>query len=729
MVGTDNAEKSRLLCRFLSELRLAEGKIAAFITDFSSRPGRAVPQLGGFFLTPAHSGRILGDVIPGAKPKVRENGAGTPGYWAKKVCFYLLTAMICAAATFGIAGSGLRDALHMRTLKAELSSLLADEPTMENQYMALSKLRRSYHYLQGTVKSPGRLIFGADKARKKVRDAYIAASEQVMIVPAAKYLESSVARQSQGRAGELTAETHQSLYNDFKTYLLLTGGDKVNMDDAAPIAEIFERALKSSSSQRYRPPDDKIVKDNVGTVIKFAADGHYQDRADKSVVQAARLMLAAAPRADVLYASVMDQLHARHRNVPIDQIAGKNELLRYSRDISALYTRDVWEQTVYAELINVSKDPFKADWVMGPVRAHTDETTLLSELVSLYSDDLCRRWLDFIRNIHVGLPSDIPSLARDLERLSSRNSETRRMLTVVCSLATQQAADLTRSPPSSASISAIKGQITNVSNRLRGNGRGLTHDAHDPFADARKVFGALDTFLTGGGFDDYIGTISALSESLKECDDRGVFASTFVSRGDDPIKISRRGLARACASMPPALSAALKRVLESPLDITAGLLARKISTEIEESWQAEIVTHFNARLAPRNPFNKNGADLSWNDFEEFFHPKNGILWKYQEKNLRGLMERTPKGWERVPARSMSIRISVDDEVIRACNRAEKIAGNFFRNDGVPKRQHSTFYPFISPRNTALSPAQSGSEAMSGEMAMRGFAVPKKVLRD
>jgi len=729
MVSTDNTEKNRALCRFLAGLRTAEGRIAAFFTEFFACSARVSPRLGGFFLTPAHSGRILGGIIPQAEFRIKKAQAGTPAYRFRSFCFYLLMTILCAAAVFGIAGSGLRDALHMRTLRGGLLSLLDDDPAIENQYMALERLRLSYDYLQGTVKSPGRLIFGTGKVCEKIRDAYIAASGQVMVAPAAKYLESSLTKPNQRRPGEMTAEEHRLLYNDLKTYLLLTGGSKVDADEIAGIAETFELSLKKSPGERYRSLHEQIVRGNINTVIKFAADGRYPNRADKNAVQAARLKLAAAPRAGVLYTSVMDKLHAQRRAVPIVQIIGVSELLRYGRDVSALYTREGWEQSVRAELINASKAQPKAGWVMGGAGVLADEAMLLGELVSLYSDDLSRRWLDFIRNVYVSLPADIPSIARDLERLSSRNSETGRMLRAACSLAMQSPDDLTlpQSPP--VSVGAIKGQIASVSNKLRGNTSSLTHDIRDPFIDAGKTFGPLETFLSGGGFDGYTGAMSGLSESLRQCGERGAFASTFTSRGDDPIKISRDRLTKAYAAMPAPLSAALRRVLESPLDITAGILAGKISAEIEESWNAEVAAHFNAGLAPRNPFNRSGADLSWVDFEEFFKPGSGMLWAYQEKNLAGLIERTPKGWVRTPARSQSVRVSVNDDVISAYNRAEKVAAHFFRPDGAPKRPFNTFYPFIPAGTAARSPAQSNAEAMSSEMAMRGFSVPKKVLRD
>jgi len=715
MLESDSVDTNRRLCRFQATILLAEAQISALLTEFFKRPGRAAPHFRGFFLTSTDSGSVLDGVIPRAKFKIREAGAGTPGYLAKKISFHALMATICAIITFGIAGSGLRDALHMRTLKKELSTVLEDDSTIENQYAALEKLRMSHNYLQGTIKSPGRLLFGTGKARGKIMGAYIAASEQMIVKPVFQYLEASVAGQSQGRAGE---EEHKSLYGDLKAYLLLTGGNNVKAGDIAPIAETIEHSLKEMQGARYRSLDKKVVGANINAVIKLAAEGRYQGRADPKIVSAARQKLAAAPRADAVYAAAMSKLLQTQRGtVPIAQIVGQSESLRYSRDISVLYTRGGWEQAVYEELVNAAKDPFMADWVMGPVKTRADEAKLLPELVTLYSDDLCRHWLDFIRNVHVSLPADIPSLSRGLERLSSRNSETGRMLAAVCSLATQPPAGLAmpQTPPMSAG--AIKEQIANVSNKLRGSAGGPVHGAPDPFAEARKIFGALDTFLSGGGFDEYTGTINALSQKLKQCDDLGSFAPVFLSRGDDPIKTSRNTLTKAYAAMPPATSAAIKRALESPLDVTAGILTPKISAELEESWNAEAASPFHGRLAQMNPFNKNGADLSWSDFEEFFKPKSGALWKYRENNLAGLMERTPKGWERTPARSLSMRISVNDDVINTYNRAEKITAIFFKADGTAKRQNNTFYPFTSH-----------APSSENETAMREFTVPGKVLR-
>ena len=59
------------------------------------------------------------------------------------------------------------------------------------------------------------------------------------------------------------------------------------------------------------------------------------------------------------------------------------------------------------------------------------------------------------------------------------------------------------------------------------------------------------------------------------------------------------------------------------------------------------------------------------------------------------MERTPRGWENVSQRSLSLRLPVSEEALRCCNRAEKIANAFFTRNGSPRPQEAAFYPFAS----------------------------------
>ena len=442
------------------------------------------------------------------------------------------------------------------------------------------------------------------------------------------------------------------------------------------------------------------MQENIRAVIRFAADGLLSAPPNERVITAARDKLARSPRAETIYAATMESLRVPPRTVPTSRIIGKSEVVQHSREVSVLYTREGWEQTVFAAFIDASKDPFKNNWVTGPARAPVDEEKLLSELVTLYAADLRDRWLDFIRTAVVNLPSDLTTFADDLGKLALQNSELGRTLAVACSLATQPPLVVAtpEMPTKQTSFADIKGQVSGLTNKLRGELMNFTRDVPDPFAEAAKTFGPVNEFLTGDGFLRYRNDLNELSKTIKQCVERGGFVAAFASRGENSISQARRNLAGAYVGMPADVSRIVRRLFEAPLDHAATVLVRAVSAELEEAWSGEVVRYFNDRLSARYPFDKNAPDVPYRDFEEFFKPQSGVLWKHIDKNLTGLIERTPRGW--VSVASPSIAVSVSENALHSINRADKIAAAFFRNDGSASQQDISFSPFTSSFGTA-----------------------------
>ncbi|MDR2692845.1 MAG: hypothetical protein LBB74_01345 [Chitinispirillales bacterium] len=700
------------ICRLMQEFLLAEDKISVFVEAFFGDYGHDRPLFGGFFFTSSEMERVgdpskpavfsnrtlLGEVIPGVKHRRKEAGEGTLFHRVKKICrtllVFLLFAIICAL----IPGSGLRDARHIRATITDLSVPFEVEPTIESQYAALLVLLRSYEFLQGKYLPPGRMIFGTGKVRAAVMDVYMAASRKIIAQPVAERLEASIMQRVE-RVGEPTADEHQRLHRSLETYLLLTGEypPDAKAFDIAAATEVISRSLKASLGQQYNSLDSKSLQDNIHAVLHFAADGFLAVPPSEQVIVAAREKLARTPRVETIYAAVMERLRLASRNVPIDRIAGKSEIVQHDRDVSVLYTREGWSQTVYTALIDASKDPFKNDWVTGPMSVSVDEGKLLSEMVTLYTSDLRGRWLDFIRATAVNLPSDLTTFTGDLEKISLQKSEVGRMLAIACSLATQPPIDATMPDVSSKkSMNGVKGQISAVTNKLRGELMNFALDMPDPFTEAKKTFEPINEFLTGDGFLKYRNDLGELSKTIKQCAERGGFGAAFASRGENPMSKARKNLTGVYANMSSDASPIVKRLLEAPLDHAVAVLAKSVTVELEEAWSGEVVKHFNEKLTGRYPFDKNAPDVPYSDFEEFFKPQSGVLWKHIDKNLTGFIEKTSKGWGPVAVPPLSVFVS--DEALNSINRADRIATAFFRNDGV-SQQDISFSPFASSFGT------------------------------
>jgi type VI protein secretion system component VasK len=711
VINADNPghyDRNVPLYRFLTGFMLAESQITAFLAEFFRPRGREGVRFRGFFFAssgaakrgaaaPASrlSRKIVGDVIPEASTRVRELSEGTLPYYIRKAGAYTLIALVWAALAYVLFGGVLRDAAHVGALQSELAGILSGEATPASRFAALEKLRLSYEYLGGTLRRPGRLIFRTGGARAAVLRAYVAASERAVAERAARSVEASVKRLSAPRQGELSGPERQALYRELEAYLVLTGGNRVR---GVSVDSIASRV--ASAFGKLPGVEGAVVRSNVYMAVKLAAGGNYKNiPADQNVVAAARERLAAAPQALTVYSSVMDRLTPSRRPLQFRQISGGGGMLRHGRDICDLYTRAGWENAVLPEFIKAARAPLKADWVTGHAAVAVNEERMLHELAALYADNLCRLWLDFVGNTSVNVPPNLPSLPGDLEALASRDSEVKRMLAAVCSLATQQPLDISLPRVSSKSASSIKGQASGAAGKLRGEAAVLRYDIPDPFAEARGVFAPLEAFLNGGAFDAYQGGLGKLAEKARQCGGRGSYAP-FIARGaDDPLAECRLSLNRACASVPAAVSAPLKRLLEPPLDAAAAALTKAITDEIEESWNLEVVGPYRSKLAGRYPIDRNGNDLAWGDFEEFFKPRSGAIWRYCDKNFSGIVERTSRGWEGA-GRAIALPLSLNDEVLRCLNAAERITENFFKNDGAPKRHEIIFYPIKSSSGEA-----------------------------
>jgi len=688
--------KNGRLYRFLTGFELAEAPIAAFLTEFFRARGNGGARFCGFFFTSSKAGavalsrKVVCEVIPKTPYRAKDVADGRWSCYLRRAGSYALTGLLWAAFVSLFVGGGLSDAAYIRGVQAELAAIFEGGAEAANQFAALEKLRSAREYLRGGFMRPWRLIFGTDAASGAVFRAYAGASERVVAQPAARYLEASVKRRITAQAGDLPASERMALYRELEAYLLLTGGNLVkgvNEDSAA--------CRVGAAFKKMPGVEDEVIMANIRMTVKLAAEGRYKNiPADNAAVESARARLAAAPQAAAVYAAVMDRLARAHAPLPMAKITGGGVLLKHGRDVSDLYTRGGWENAVFPELVKASKEPFKADWVTGPPAAVSNEERLLSELASLYAEDLTRSWLEFIKNTYVSVQPSLPSLARDLDLLAAPDCETGRMLAAACSLATQPASDFSLSRVSANSASSIKGQVTGAVNKLRGGVAGVAYDIRDPFAEARSAsFAHAEAFLKNGAFDAYRGALGKLAEKIRVCVDRNSYVP-FITGGDDPLRECRVALDRAYASMPSRVSVSLRRILEPPLDIATAALTKAVVEEIEESWSAEVVNTYAGKLMNRYPFDKKGNDASWGDFEEFFKPQGGILWKYRDKNLSGVLERTSRGWEGA-GRSIRLPLPLNDELPRFFNGAERIADSFFKKDGQPKRHEIIFRPIRS----------------------------------
>jgi type VI secretion system protein ImpL len=98
----------------------------------------------------------------------------------------------------------------------------------------------------------------------------------------------------------------------------------------------------------------------------------------------------------------------------------------------------------------------------------------------------------------------------------------------------------------------------------------------------------------------------------------------------------------------------LERILWPPIQLVWTLTAKGVAEDVASKWCSEIVDSYKTRLADRYPFDKDGPDLPLADFESFFHPENGEVWKFYDAVLKSAVLPKGRGFELAEAGSRTL---------------------------------------------------------------------------
>jgi type VI secretion system protein ImpL len=127
-------------------------------------------------------------------------------------------------------------------------------------------------------------------------------------------------------------------------------------------------------------------------------------------------------------------------------------------------------------------------------------------------------------------------------------------------------------------------------------------------------------------------------------------------------------------------TAGTRKLLVTPLEELRRMLVRDRGTGAVADWCARIVDPMYERFSGRYPFAVDSrSDVAVADFEEFFHPENGVIRKAREELLSGYVVLNGNTVE-LRDRGRSDGPRLDPGVVRFLNRAQDIGTVMFVNE-------------------------------------------------
>jgi len=113
----------------------------------------------------------------------------------------------------------------------------------------------------------------------------------------------------------------------------------------------------------------------------------------------------------------------------------------------------------------------------------------------------------------------------------------------------------------------------------------------------------------------------------------------------------------------------------------------KATSDLQQEWVTSVVRPYEKLIAGKFPFSATGSDAALADVAEFYHPDNGILWKFTNEKLSPYLRKTARGWG--ARKWLGIGVNFSQDFLQGLSEAQKVTDALYTNlDSAP---NMTFY--------------------------------------
>jgi type VI secretion system protein ImpL len=321
------------------------------------------------------------------------------------------------------------------------------------------------------------------------------------------------------------------------------------------------------------------------------------------------------------------------------------------------------------------------DVVLETVETDSDKTLkgdvlaayLQRELRSRYFKDYAELWIKFLKSIKYQFPRDLADKSRALMHLSSFDGPIAQLSLALASNTLVYESRPVVKPTDDKGIAEVSPIVT-----LQDKQGGVTELA-GVFSDLQRFSVTEGERQLSQPVTDYL---EALSEVYAEVD--GLAASVDVKRDSERFaakllsgQSSRPNISKAWVvtttlvnSVKKPTRGIVKSLLSPPVNMAWSGIVGQATSELQNEWNSNVVRPYRKQISGKFPFAATGSDATLADVSEFYHPKDGILWKFVNDRLSPYLRRTSRGW--VPRRWLGVGANFSWDFLNGLTQAQKI---------------------------------------------------------
>ncbi|THC42547.1 type VI secretion system membrane subunit TssM [Massilia sp. Mn16-1_5] len=635
----------RVASRFDLELKDRKGAEA----------GEEAPAEEGYFLL-----ELFRKVIFADKDLVKRysNPASTR---IKYAAFFAATVML-GAALGGWSWSYMGNVQLVANVQADLDKVMR----LQDKRIDLQSRLEALDILQDRIEQlsryredqPWALSFGlyqGEELERKLRDEYFAGVRAVMVEPVAGALETMLAEvnahadaldpNAQAAPSSKPGQPYQEVsptnvadaYNALKTYLML--GDKTRAEPGHLNDQLTRYWRTWLAANRGAMPQEQMIRSAERLLSFHLSQIHDQAwpqvTLKLSLLDSARenlrRVVRGTPARERVYADIKTRAATRFPAVTVARIVGDNDagLVAGSHAVSGAFTRAAWDKYVQGAIRDASNRELQStDWVLKTVAK--DDLTLEGSpeqiqktLVDMYKAEYAKEWAKFVQGVTVTDLRGFDSSVIAMNRLGDpQASPIARLLKAI-----YEETSWDNPAAARANLGKTERTLANwfkevILRRAPSDARTLA-DAVGPVAAGQAgAMGPIGREFAGvarlvgprekeaslmNGYLDCLSRLRTRLNQLKNQGDPGPGAKQFMQQtlegsGSELADALKYVDEQMLTGMSDGQKAALRPLLVRPLVQTFAMIVLPSESEINKTWQAQVLEPFQKTLAEKYPF-------------------------------------------------------------------------------------------------------------------------------
>lgn len=451
-------------------------------------------------------------------------------------------------------------------------------------------------------------------------------------------------------------------YNALKTYLMLherTRMDAAHLSDQIP--RYWRAWLEQNKGNGSMDEINRLAERVVAFYVAQIKEADLPTIANRSdLVADARDTLRSAMHKLSARERVYNELKARANtefpSMTVGRMLNNADLTTVigSHAVPGAFTREAWEKYMRNAIAEASRGEVKGDdWVLAAATQENlgkngDVERNRKELEALYKADYIREWKTFLQGIVVQDFGSIDIAAQSLAKLSDpQNSPIRLILS--------RAAQETSWDNPSAVSQSIENVKTSVIERtekliLGANSGAASTSLSLQYGEIGNAFAQLSSLTMQAGESGkaplaaYLEMLAKLKTRVvqmaangdTEASARQLMQATLAGSGSELSEALALVDGPLLGSAPDETKEIVRPLLVRPLMQIYAALIPLVERGLNQAWQTEVYGAWRS-LASKYPFSDSANEASMADIAKVLKPQEGLLPKFIDKNLTGLV--------------------------------------------------------------------------------------------